>query len=111
MTPTSSSKLCNWFEDQDCDAMQAFQLFENIPGLSFFLKDTNHRLLHMNKRFLPRIGLASNDELYGKTDFDIFLPDLRSIFEGMTNRLWRVSNQCLISWNWCSIAKDYLTGI
>ena len=111
MTPTSSSKLCNWFEDQDCDAMQAFQLFENIPGLSFFLKDTNHRLLHMNKRFLPELVLPVMMNYTEKPILIFFLPDLRSIFEGMTNRLWRVSNLCLISWNWCSIAKDYLTGI
>ena len=60
--------------------MQIFVLFENIPGISFFVKDTNHRLLFMNQRFLPRIGLSTNDELYGKTDFDLFPPRLAEHF-------------------------------
>ena len=80
MNPFSSTRLCKWFDEQDCDAMQVFQLFENIPGISFFVKDSNHRLLYMNKRFLPRIGVATNDELYGKTDFDLFPPRLAEHF-------------------------------
>ena len=80
MTSFSSPRLCRWFDEQDCDAMQVFQLFENIPGISFFVKDSNHRLLHMNKRFLPRIGIATNEELYGKTDFDLFPPRLAEHF-------------------------------
>ncbi len=75
-----SQNLSKWVEDQDCDVMQLSQLFENIPGISFFIKDSNHRLLHMNKRFLPRVGLASNEELYGKTDFDLFPPRLAERF-------------------------------
>ena len=80
MTLFSSTRLYKWFDEQDCDAMQVFQLFENIPGISFFVKDSNHRLLHMNKRFLPRIGIATNEELYGKTDFDLFPPRLAENF-------------------------------
>ena len=80
MKPFTSTRLCMWFDEQDCDAMQVFQLFENIPGISFFVKDSNHRLLYMNKRFLPRIGVATNDELYGKTDFDLFPPRLAEHF-------------------------------
>ena len=43
-----------------------------ISGVSFFIKDLDSRLLYMNKKFLPRIGLDSNEELFGKTDFDLF---------------------------------------
>ena len=75
-----SPRLNKWFSEQDCDPMQICQIFENIPGISFFIKDTNHRLLHINKRFLPRLGVSSNDELYGKTDFDLFPPRLAEHF-------------------------------
>ena len=80
MSPLESSRVGKWFGEQDCDPMQIFVLFENIPGISFFVKDTNHRLLFMNQRFLPRIGLSTNDELYGKTDFDLFPPRLAEHF-------------------------------
>ena len=54
MSPLESSRVGKWFGEQDCDPMQIFVLFENIPGISFFVKDTNHRLLFMNRPFLPR---------------------------------------------------------
>ena len=80
MSSSISPKLNKWFSEQNIDFAQIFQVFENIPGVSFFVKDTNHRLLHFNHRFLPRIGVESNDELYGKTDFDLFPPRLAEHF-------------------------------
>ncbi|MDG1138484.1 MAG: AraC family transcriptional regulator [Opitutales bacterium] len=80
MNSSLCPKINKWFSEQDCDPMQICQIFENIPGVSFFIKDTNHRLLHINKRFLPRLGVATNDELYGKTDFDLFPPRLAEHF-------------------------------
>ena len=80
MNESYTSKIGRWFIDQDCDSMQICMLFENIPGISLFIKDANHRLLHMNKRFLPSLGLTSNDELFGKTDFDLFPPRLAEHF-------------------------------
>lgn len=80
MNLLESNRVGKWFGEQDCDPMQIFILFENIPGISFFVKDSNHRLLFMNQRFLPRIGLSTNDELYGKTDFDLFPPRLAEHF-------------------------------
>lgn len=75
-----SPRLTNWIDQQDCDISQTLQLFENIPGISLFIKDTNHRLLHINKKFLPRVGLTTSDDLYGKTDFDLFPPRLAEHF-------------------------------
>ena len=65
----------DWFDDVGCNPVQLCQLFENIPGVSFFIKDSDSRLLYMNQKFLPRIGLDSNEELFGKSDFDLFPPD------------------------------------
>ena len=69
-----------WFNDIGCDSVQLCQLFENIPGVSFFIKDKDSRLLYMTEKFLPRIGLGSNEELFGKSDFDLFPPRLAEHF-------------------------------
>ena len=60
-----------WLSNFNVNALQFCKPFENIPGVSFFIKDLDSRLLYMNKKFLPRIGLDSNEELFGKTDFDL----------------------------------------
>ena len=73
-------KFSSWFNEMDCESEQLCQLFENIPGVSFFIKDSESRLLYMNEKFLPRIGLGSNEELYGKSDFDLFPPRLAEHF-------------------------------
>ena len=77
---TKPSLLGDWFESSNCDSVQMKILFENIPGVSFFVKDANHRLIAVNNGFLPRLGLSSEDELFGKTDFDLFPPRLAEHF-------------------------------
>lgn len=72
--------LGDWFESSNCDSVQIKILFENIPGVSFFVKDANHRLVSVNEGFLPRLGLSSERELLGKTDFDLFPPRLAEHF-------------------------------
>ena len=73
-------RFSDWFNDAGCDCVQLCQLFENIPGVSFFVKDTDSRLLYMNQKFLPRVGVNTNEELFGKTDFDLFPPRLAEHF-------------------------------
>jgi AraC-like DNA-binding protein len=72
--------LGEWFDSSNCDSVQIKILFENIPGVSFFVKDTKHRLIAVNDGFLPRLGLSSESELFGKTDFDLFPPRLAEHF-------------------------------
>lgn len=77
---TTPCILGDWFESSNCDSVQIKILFENIPGVSFFVKDANHRLVSVNEGFLPRLGLSSERELLGKTDFDLFPPRLAEHF-------------------------------
>lgn len=77
---TTPCILRDWFESSNCDSVQIKILFENIPGVSFFVKDANHRLVSVNEGFLPRLGLSSERELLGKTDFDLFPPRLAEHF-------------------------------
>ena len=80
MSSKNVQKFSNWFNEISCETVQLCQLFESIPGVSFFIKDNESRLMYMNEKFLPRIGLGSNEELYGKTDFDLFPPRLAEHF-------------------------------
>lgn len=80
MSSKNVQKFSNWFNEINCSTVQLCQLFENIPGVSFFIKDKDSRLMYMNEKFLPRIGLGSNEELFGKTDFDLFPPRLAEHF-------------------------------
>ena len=63
--------ISNWFEENRCSVLFLTELFDDLPGVSFFVKDRDHRLVMVNNGFLPRLGL-SQQELFGKTDFDIF---------------------------------------
>tara|TARA_B000000441_G_C21666714_1_gene304674 strand:+ start:92 stop:874 length:783 start_codon:yes stop_codon:yes gene_type:complete len=68
---SSIQNATNWFERNQCNALLLNSLFDDLPGLSFFVKDREHRLIMVNASFLPRLGL-SQEELFGKTDFDLF---------------------------------------
>ena len=72
--------LNNWFEEQNSSAAQLKLMFENIPGMSFFIKDRDHRLITVNESLLMRFGLDSKEDLIGKTDFDLFPPRLAEHF-------------------------------
>ena len=72
--------LHRWFEDVNSSAAQLSLIFENIPGVSFFIKDLSHRLIFVNESLLNRFGLASEEELNGKTDYDLFPPRLAEHF-------------------------------
>ena len=72
--------LHNWFEDYNSSAAQLSLIFENIPGVSFFIKDISHRLIFVNESLLNRFGLENEEQLHGKTDFDLFPPRLAEHF-------------------------------
>ncbi|MES2507014.1 MAG: helix-turn-helix domain-containing protein [Verrucomicrobiota bacterium] len=48
------------------------QLFDELPGVSFFAKNRDFQFVAANRRFWRRFGFQSEEELIGKTDFDIF---------------------------------------
>ena len=70
-TTKSIQHISDWFEKNQCNSLLVTSLFDDIPGVSFFIKDRDHRLIMVNAGFLPRLGL-SQEELFGKSDFDIF---------------------------------------
>jgi len=67
----SIEHVTDWFHKNNCNSLLVSGLFDDLPGVSFFVKDREHKLVMVNSGFLPRLGL-SQEELFGKTDFDIF---------------------------------------
>ena len=48
--------LTEWFATQNCDSVQIGVLFENIPGVSFFVKDLRSPLGCGEQRFFAKTG-------------------------------------------------------
>lgn len=54
---------------------QQFQeLFEHLPGVYFFVKDRQSRLVCASRPFLEHLGVRDEAEFVGKTDYDFFPP-------------------------------------
>lgn len=54
---------------------QQFQaLFDDLPGVSFFVKDRQSRMICANRCFQEHLGVTSEADLIGKTDYDFFPP-------------------------------------
>jgi PAS domain S-box-containing protein len=50
------------------------ELFEHLPGIAFFMKNRRSILMGANRSFLERFGFSREEEIIGKSDFDLF-PD------------------------------------
>lgn len=55
-------------------------LFEHISDISFFVKNNDFQLVMANRAFWERLGFASEEELLGKNDFELFPPRLAEHF-------------------------------
>ena len=52
------------------------QLFDMLPNVYFFVKDTEGRFMRMNQALLQAIGFRHETEVLGFTDADFFSPFL-----------------------------------
>jgi PAS domain S-box-containing protein len=63
------------------DPAESFlRLLDFMPDVAFFAKDRQFRLMCGNRRFLERFGLKDEDELVGRTDFELFPARLAESF-------------------------------
>ncbi len=61
---------------------QQFQhLFEHLPGVSFFVKDRQSRMICASQPFWEHLGAKSEAEIIGKTDDDFFPPHAADHFK------------------------------
>jgi len=63
---------------QDPQAMR--RMFDHLPGVFFFVKDAEGRMITANAAKLERLGLKQESDFVGKTDADFFPPDVALAF-------------------------------
>ncbi|HUF62056.1 MAG TPA: AraC family transcriptional regulator [Verrucomicrobiales bacterium] len=80
MASHSSASSAETFLARIAPESQAHVLFEHLPGICFFLKNRRSELVKANPSFLERLGLHSESELVGKTDYDLFPRQLAENF-------------------------------
>lgn len=66
----------NEFLSQICPDLNFSILFESLPSILFFAKDTEGRIMMGNKLFVHHCGFENEDDLIGKVDYEIFPPEL-----------------------------------
>ena len=55
-------------------------LFDSIPGVAYFAKNSEFRLVDGDSAFIQHLGKQHGSEIWGKTDFDLFPPRLAEAF-------------------------------
>ncbi len=110
LSHSEQRELQSRFFHQMGDDQQVRQLLEYLPGIYFFLKDRESRMIAASRLILDRFGLASEEEIVGTTDYDFFPPQLAEGFvrddqlvinsgEPLLNRveIWYTENR-LLDW-------------
>ena len=66
---------------EEMEAVGDFNLlFDYLPGVSFFAKNSQFELVFANHSFLERVGLQDEGDIIGKKDFDLSPSPWRTIF-------------------------------
>lgn len=71
-------KISEWTESLRPGTVR--ELFEYLPDLMYFAKDADLLLMGGNRAFVHHCGLSSEDELIGRTDHDLFPPQMAEKF-------------------------------
>ena len=66
------SSLQRDFFDEMADPTDLRLLFEHLPGVHFFMKDAQSRMVMASRQILERLGVATEVEVIGRTDHDFF---------------------------------------
>jgi PAS domain S-box-containing protein len=76
----NGTKLRNWFLDSVRPDQAFHLLFDHLPGVLFFAKDTEGRLLVANRALLDLYGYENEEDFWGVTDFDLLPRSLAEKF-------------------------------
>ena len=63
--------LQEWFSQIDA-TRSVNQLFDCLPGMMYFVKDRDSKIVMGNREFAQRCGLATAEELPGRSDEELF---------------------------------------
>ena len=72
----SRHRLREEFFRRQLDAKQLLQPFDHLPGLLYFIKDAQCRLMAMSREAAARVGFQTEEEMIGLTVHDYLPPDL-----------------------------------
>ena len=61
-------------------ALQVMELFDQLPGVSFYAKDRLSRFVKVNGRFLENHGLREEQDVLGRTDRDLSPPSMAAAY-------------------------------
>lgn len=56
----------------DLGATQLVTMFDLLPGILFWIKDNQHRFVHVNQAFVEHSIFSDRKEIISKTDYDLF---------------------------------------
>ena len=74
----SSEGVSRWIETLQPGTVR--DLFECLPNMMYFAKDSHLRLMAGNRAFVHHCGFNDESELIGKTDHEIFPPQMAEKF-------------------------------
>src|SRR6186997_3373961 len=57
-----------------------YRLFDPMPDVAFFAKDSHFRIMAASRRFFERFGFTEETEIIGKDDFELFPTRLAESF-------------------------------
>jgi len=67
------------FSQLSCDSA-FYQIFNHLPDVAFFAKDTQCRIIGASRLFFERFGFQTEQEILGKDDFELFPRTLAETF-------------------------------
>lgn len=73
-------KVQSLFLKSVADPFELRRLFEQIPGILFFMKDADSRLIMASQGVLNRMGASSEAEVIGSSDYDYFPREIADSF-------------------------------
>jgi PAS domain S-box-containing protein len=68
------------FSRQLAGGLQLADLFEGLPQVAFFAKDSEGRFVHCNAQVLQILGCKHEWQMLGKTDSDFFPPAITAVY-------------------------------
>lgn len=90
MAPTFSTPPTDAFLQQIAPNSAFYLLFDHLNGVSFFAKNACFEIVCASRSFLERLGLNSESEIQGFTDYDLFPKSLADSFR--TDDEWVMRN-------------------
>ena len=92
----SANQLQEEFLSSVANPFELRRLFELIPGILFFMKDTESRLMLANHGVLNRMGVQTEAEAIGTSDYDFFPREVADSFIEDDQRVLKTGQPLLI---------------